>query len=369
MQVDDIKKIFHPFRVGGLDLQNRIVMAPMTRSFSPRGIPGTQVAEYYKARSSVGLIVTEGVAVDHPAAHGYEDVPMLAGEEALLGWKRVVEEVHSAGAKIFPQLWHVGNVRRLGVGPNPDIPGYGPMGKSKGGKVLIKAMTKEDIKEVIGAFVRGAAAAKRLGFDGVEIHGAHGYLIDQFLYEGSNKRIDEYGGHLENRARLARELVQAVRKEVGPEYPICFRFSQWKMFDYEAMIAKTPEELGKLLNILVDAGVDIFHCSTRRFWEPAFEGSNLTLSGWTKKLTGKPTIAVGSVGLDQDFMTTFQEGSGESDATSLEKLLAPLNREEFDLIAIGRALIANPDWVDKVSSGDITSLKAYSKTMLESLVP
>jgi 2,4-dienoyl-CoA reductase-like NADH-dependent reductase (Old Yellow Enzyme family) len=138
--------------------------------------------------------------------------------------------------------------------------------------------------------------------DGVEIHGAHGYLIDQFFWEGSNRRDDEYGGDLAGRSRFAIELIQAVRAAVGPDFPIIFRFSQWKQQDYTARLVQTPQALAAFLQPLSEAGVDIFHCSTRRFWEPEFDGSELNLAGWTRQLTGKPTITVGSVGLDGEFL-------------------------------------------------------------------
>lgn len=150
-------------------------------------------------------------------------------------------------------------------------------------------MSVQDIKEVIEAFARAARDAQMLGFDGVEIHGAHGYLIDQFFWDYTNKRTDQYGGKtLAERTRFAMELVQAVRNAVGKEFPIDFRFSQWKLGNYDAKLAYSPEELESLLIPLSNAGVDIFRASTRRFWEPEFPGSPLNLAGWTKKLPENP---------------------------------------------------------------------------------
>lgn len=362
-----IEKLFEPTTLGNLTLKNRVVMAPMTRNFSPAGVPKANVVNYYKVRASVGLIITEGTTINHPSANGYKDVPHFYGEAALAGWRQVVEAVHTAGGKIFPQLWHVGSIRRLGMEPDPSVPAYGPMGKEKGGKVLVKAMTKKDIKDITAAYVEAAIVAKDIGFDGIEVHSAHGYLLDQFLFEGTNQREDEYGGSLEKRARFAREVIEAIRQEVGPDFPICLRYSQWKMADFDANLAHTPEMLEKLLKIFTSAGVDIFHASTRRFWEPAFEGSDLTLAGWTKKLSGKPTIAVGSVGLDEDFISTFNPSSEGAASTSLEKLDTNLERGEFDLIAIGRGLIANPDWVNKVKEGRLSDLAPYTKELLSNL--
>ncbi len=213
-----VQALFAPFRLGSLELPTRVVMAPMTRSFSPGGVPNAKVVEYYRRRAAagVGLIVTEGTTVGHKAANGYPNVPRFYGEDALAGWKQVVDAVHAEGGKIVPQLWHVGNVRRLGTEPDVSVPGYGPMEKVKDGEVVVHGMTQADIDEVIGAFAQAARDAKAIGMDGVEIHGAHGYLIDQFFWEGSNQRTDSYGGDLAARSRFAIELIQAVRAAVRP---------------------------------------------------------------------------------------------------------------------------------------------------------
>ncbi|HSC84930.1 MAG TPA: 12-oxophytodienoate reductase, partial [Pseudomonas sp.] len=222
--------LFQPFRLGNMELPTRVVMAPMTRSFSPGGVPNAKVVEYYRRRAAagVGLIVTEGTTVNHKAANGYPNVPRFYGGDALAGWKQVVDAVHAEGGKIVPQLWHVGNVRKLGTEPDASVPGYGPSEKLKDGNVVVHGMTKADIDEVIAAFAQAARDAQAIGMDGVEIHGAHGYLVDQFFWEGSNQRTDGYGGSLANRSRFAIELIQAVRAAVGPDFPIILRFSQWK---------------------------------------------------------------------------------------------------------------------------------------------
>lgn len=364
-----VQALFAPFRLGSLELPTRVVMAPMTRSFSPGGVPNAKVVEYYRRRAAagVGLIVTEGTTVGHKAANGYPNVPRFYGEDALAGWKQVVDAVHAEGGKIVPQLWHVGNVRRLGTEPDVSVPGYGPMEKVKDGEVVVHGMTQADIDEVIGAFAQAARDAKAIGMDGVEIHGAHGYLIDQFFWEGSNQRTDSYGGDLAARSRFAIELIQAVRAAVGPDFPIILRFSQWKQQDYTARLVQTPEELGAFLKPLAEAGVDIFHCSTRRFWEPEFEGSDLNLAGWTRKLTGKPTITVGSVGLDGEFLQFMVKTDKVAEPASIENLLERLNKEEFDLVAVGRALLVDPDWALKVREGREQDILPFSREALNTL--
>ncbi|HCA23380.1 MAG TPA: 12-oxophytodienoate reductase [Pseudomonas sp.] len=365
-----VNTLFKPFTLGNLELSNRIVMAPMTRNFSPKGVPNQGVVDYYRRRaeSGVGLIITEGTVVDHAAANGYPNVPYFHGEESLAGWKKVVDAVHAAGGKIAPQLWHVGNVRRLGTDPDGDVPGYGPMEKVKDGKVLVKGMTQQDIDDVVAAFAKAAKDAKDVGFDAIELHGAHGYLIDQFFWEGTNQREDQYGGSMENRGRFAVEIIKAVRAAVGADYPIIFRFSQWKQQDYTARLAPTPELLEQFLAPLADAGVDIFHCSQRRFWEPEFESSELNLAGWTRKITGKPCITVGSVGLDGEFLQFMVNTDKVAQTANIDGLLERLEADEFDLVAVGRALLVDPQWADKVREGRFEDIAPFSREALKTLV-
>lgn len=367
----DTSILFRPFDLGSFRLENRIVMAPMTRNFSPGNVPGDDVVEYYRRRAAggAGLIITEGTCIDHIAASGYPDVPYFHGEAALAGWRRVVDAVHAEGGRIAPQLWHVGAMRKAGTPPEGDVPGYSPSGMNMPGKRTRYVMTERDIEDVVASFGRGGAAAKALGFDAVEIHGAHGYLIDQFFWAGTNVREDRYGGSMESRGRFAVEVIAAVRAAVGPDFPVVLRWSQWKQQDYAARLANSPQELETFLGPLSDAGVDIFHCSTRRFWEPEFEGSSLNLAGWTRKITGKPTITVGSVGLDADFIplpgeTTFREAG----PSGLGELIRRMEAGEFDLVAVGRAMLANPDWANRVRGNRMSGLRAFHKQDLMRLV-
>ena len=212
--MSSIESLFKSFTSPKLNLPNRIVMAPMTRSASPGNIPNERVVDYYRRRAEggTGFIITEGTCVNHIAAHGFEHVPNFYGEEALAGWKEVVDAVHAAGAKIAPQLWHVGAVREAGINPGGDCPGYGPSGMSVPGVVSGKTMTKQDIDDVVAAFAQAAADAKAIGMDAVEIHGAHGYLLDQFFWADTNTRDDEYGGDLGQRSRFAIDIIKAVRE-------------------------------------------------------------------------------------------------------------------------------------------------------------
>jgi len=359
--------LFGPVDIAGMRLRNRVVMAPMTRSFSPDGVPGADVAAYYaaRARNHVGLILTEGTLINDPVAGNDPAVPRFHGPDALAGWAEVVKAVKAEGGHIMPQLWHVGMMRRPGQGANPELLAVSPSGLVKPGRQSGAPMTENDIADRITAYADAAADAQRLGFDGIELHGAHGYLIDQFFWAGTNQRTDRYGGDMAGRGRFAAEIIKACRDRVGPHFPIILRFSQWKQQDYDAKLAQTPEELAQFLQPLSDAGVDIFHCSTRRFWVPEFAGSDLNLAGWTRQLTGKPTITVGSVGLNQEFVATFQ---GESaGAANIDQLLDRLERGEFDLVAVGRALLVDSAWVTKMQQGRISELLSYTPDALKLL--
>lgn len=362
--------LFAPFRLKSLTLPNRIVMAPMTRSKSPQQIPNADVAAYYRRRTEggVGLILTEGTSPEHLAASNDANVPSFFGEASLKGWAEVLKGVKAAGGAIMPQLWHQGVVRHQGSGPYPEAPSMSPSGLAKPGKKVAEPMTRADIDAVIAAFAKSAGYAKDMGFDGVEIHGAHGYIIDQFFWNGTNVRDDAFGGSLEKRTHFAAEIVRAVRARVGSDFPILLRFSQWKQQDFTARLAQTPAELERFLKPLADAGVDIFHCSTRRFWEPEFAetGSDMNLAGWTKKITGLPTITVGSVSLNQDFITAYRT-QGTETAPNIDRLLEMLARGDFDLVAVGRALIVNPDWPDRIRTGRAATLKPWSPEALATL--
>lgn len=367
---DLLAPLFAPFEGGGLSLRNRIVMAPMTRWKSPDQIPGPDVAAYYarRARAQVGLIVTEGTTVDHPVSSYSVRTPAFHGA-ALDGWRRVVNDVHEAGGKIVPQIWHVGAMRSPGEDyPNPDLPSATPSGLFRpGSKTIAEPLTKAGIQQVIDSHVSAAVSARELGFDGVEIHGAHGYLIDQFLWEALNLREDEYGGDAVGRTRFACELVRAVRAAIGPDFPLILRISQWKQQSYDSRLAETPKLLGEIFQPMADAGVDIFHCSQRRWWEAEFEGSPLNFAGWIRRLTGRPTITVGSVGLNAAMGLGKELGTTVESDRNIAPLAGRIAAGEFDLVAVGRALLADPNWVERIAAGEWDKIVGFDKSALERL--
>lgn len=365
------RTLFSPFRLKNLELKNRVVMAPMTRSRSPGGVPGEDVADYYarRAAADVGLLVTEGTVVRRGGSSNDPNVPNFYKADALEGWARVVSKVHGEGGAIAPQIWHQGMVRKAGSGPVPDAPTDSPSGVTHTGKQVFDAPTTAEVEDMVMAYADAAADAKRLGFDTLEIHGAHGYLIDQFFWDAMNKRSDKYGGTLVERASFGGDIIREIRKKVGPDFPIILRYSQWKQQDYTARLAPTPQELEAFLKVFVEAGVDALHVSQRRYWEPEFpeiDGEHgLNGAGWAKKLTGLPTITVGSVGLNGDFEKSFVgEGAPQR---SLEDLEARLDKGEFDLVAVGRALLQDPEWAKKVKENRFSELRDYDGKALATL--
>ena len=360
--------LFQPFRLKSLELKNRIVMAPMTRSQSPDGRPTQAVIDYYarRAGAEVGLIVSEGTVIHRSASANDPKVPRFWGQDSLEVWKQVIDEVHAAGGIMAPQLWHVGSVKSQNQAWDP-----GPIDSPSGiGRIdqppIGEPLTDAEIADVVDAYGRAAGDAKAIGFDAVELHGAHGYLIDQFFWDATNRRAGSYGGaSLPERSRFALEVLKSVRAAVGEDFPVILRLSQWKGQAFDTKLAATPQEMEAWLTPLAEAGADCFHCSQRRFWEPEFEGSDLNFAGWAKKVTGKPSITVGSVGLSGEFISGF--GGESSQPASLDELMRRLERGDFDLVAVGRALLADPYWVQKIRQGRTGELKDFSREAMATL--
>lgn len=375
MRGSDFEGLFTPFQLGNLTLPNRIVFPPMGLQVCDNGVPTEEAAAYYARRAMGGasLVVTEGVYIDHPVSGDNPLLGRFSGQDAFDGWRNVAAKVHAAGAFTVPELWHVGLIYNgpeliTGGKPSfrPELGQVSPSGYIAPDEKVTEGMTESQIDDVIAAYGKGAQMAKALGFDGVELHGAHGYLIDQFFWSRLNKRTDRYGGDARSRGRFAAEIVAECRRHLDPGMPVILRISQWKMIDYAARMAETPQELEQVLAPVVDAGVDLFDCSQRRFWEPVFEGSDLNLAGWVRKVTGKPTITVGSIGLDCDMVASLGYGQvAECNLPSLENLMERFDRGEFDLIAVGRAMIAQPDWPQIVRSGEFERLKPFSTASLD----
>lgn len=363
---------FKPLQIRGLELRNRIVMSPMTRGFCPDGVPTDDVVAYYRRRAEggVGLIVTEGVAVDHPAALGdaglgENNIPMLGSKSSIEGWRKVVSAVHDHGSKIVPQLWHQGVMRKPRTGPFPDVPSvspsgiWGPLGRMTSidaasipvDPQIGDPMDDVQIEEAIEAFVRSAANAVEAGFDGIALHGGHGYLLDNFLWEGTNLRNDRWGGNRTKRSEFAAEIVRRIRSVIGDDLPIFFRFSQWKQQDFRATLADSPEQLAEVLQPLAEAGVDVFDASVRYYNRAGFDNDPACLAGIAKRVTGKYSMAVGGIGINQGMYDRDKAAAVVSD---FGPLVDRFEAGEFDLVAIGRAMIGDPAWANKFRAGEAT---------------
>lgn len=356
--------LFTPFTLNGLKLPNRWVMPAMQRGMCEQGRPKPELAAYYRRRAEggVSLIIGESGAVDHPSSTVQ---PTSAHINAATrdAWAHCVDEVREAGGAMLLQLWHEGALRTDGQALSPS--GLAHPGRENG-----RSATLDELAELRDGYVRSALIAQEIGAAGVEVHAAHGYFLDQFLWHGTNVREDGYGGpDVAQRARFPAEIVAAIRAACGPDFVITLRFSQWKEADYGARVAATPDELTALATLLREAGVDALHCSNRRFWLGEWEGDRRNLAGWTKQVSGLPTITVGSVGLDTDVMDTFMEGKepGARVAEAIAELEERLIAGEFDLVAVGRALIGDPDFVKKVEQRDYAAIRTFTRADLGKL--
>src|SRR3954464_9758419 len=218
-------KLFEPYKLGPLTLPNRLVMAPLTRNRALAGlVPNPLAVDYYGQRASAGLLITEASQVSQQG-QGYQDTPGIYSKQQVAGWRKVTDRVHQRQGRIFIQLWHVGRISHTSLQPGNGAP-VGPSAIRAKGKTFVngtftdisepRALKLEEIPGIIEDFRRGAANALEAGFDGVEIHGANGYLLDQFAKDGANKRSDAYGGSIENRAKLMLEVAKVVAREAGP---------------------------------------------------------------------------------------------------------------------------------------------------------
>jgi len=358
--------LFTPLKINSITLPNRFVMPAMQRGMCLEGCPTEALATYYArcAQGGVSLIIGESCAVDHPSATAQPGAARLTAETKA-GWARCAGAVHEAGGRMLLQLWHEGALRNASDGAT-----ISPSGLSRPGQENGRAASSAELDELYRAYVAAAVMAQEAGFDGVEVHAAHGYLLDQFLWPGTNLRQDGLGGpKIADRMKFPTSIVAGIRAACRPEFIISFRFSQWKEVDYEARIVADPAELATLVKGMEDAGANIFHASTRRFWEPEWADDPRGLAGWVSSLTNRPVIAVGSVGLDTDIMTTFikQVDPKPRVGQAIEDLGARMAAGEFDLVAVGRALIGDPDFVNKIADGRYDEIRVFQRSDLGTL--
>jgi 2,4-dienoyl-CoA reductase-like NADH-dependent reductase (Old Yellow Enzyme family) len=366
----ELDVLFTPLTIRNLTLRNRFVMPGMQRGFMSDGAPTPKMVDYMRrcAAGGAGLIVSESTSPDHPSAYW---MPVMGRMETgtLGAWKQVVDAVRGEGAGFLLQIWHPGAMRKVAAGhPLADFPAWSPSGLIQAGRANGKAMTRQDLEELKLAYVRAAVHAQSLGTDGVEVHSAHGYLLDQFLWAETNRREDEYGGaSLAERARYAAEIVAAIREATGENFVISFRFSQFKEVDYGAAVAAGPEDLRGMLGLLRAAGVDLFNVSSRRFHKrewPDSEHPDFTIAEWARSLTDAPVMTCGSVGLDVEMFANLfddEEPSELSIERDLKSLADRVRRGTLDLVGVGRTHIANNDFVNKVRDGRLHEVALFNK--------
>lgn len=335
--------LFEPYRLGPLSLPNRIALAPMTRtSAEPSGLANDRMVRYYTrfAEGGFGLIITEGAYPDLAHSQAYENQPGIASEEQAAAWKPVVDAVHRAGGRIICQLMHAGALVqynrfvREAIAPSAVKP-KGRQLEEHGGSGefnIPREMAREDIDAVIEGFAAAAVRAKQAGFDGVEVHAANGYLLDQFLSEGINLRTDEYGGSAANRVRLTVYVLEAIRRAVGPDFVVGVRISQGKVNDFEHKWRGGIEDAKIIFSALAAAKADYIHTTEYKAFRPAFADGGPTLAALAKTYGGLPVIANGKLG----------------DPEQAERLLAD---GDADLAAIGTSALVNPDWPRKAAAG------------------
>ncbi len=291
-------KLLSSYELGPLTLPNRVIMAPMTRNRAPGAVPTDLMATYYRQRASAGLIITEATQV-HPRGRGYPNTPGIHSDEQVDAWQTVTDAVHDAGGRIFLQLWHVGRVSHTSYhdGKPPLAPSPVPLeaeGFTKDGRMAPhsepRALTTDEVQAVVKQYRRGAANARRAGFDGVEIHGANGYLIDQFLQTGTNRRTDRYGGSVENRMRFALEVVEAVTGEWGDEQ-VGIRLSPGSTFN-DMHDANPRETFGTLAEHLNAASLAYVHVAENdpvegapagRLLRPHYDGTLMVAGGYDRE--------------------------------------------------------------------------------------
>lgn len=334
--------LFTPIEIGAVTLRNRAAVAPMTRvSATADGRPTQQMAHYYAsfAEGGFGLVITEGIYTDKAYSQGYLHQPGLTDSAQQDAWRAIVAGVHARGGRIFAQLMHAGALSQGNIyrhdtrGPSALRPKGQQMSvyRGDGPYRMPVAMSASEIAEALNGFADAALLAQKAGFDGVEIHGANGYLLDQFLTEGVNLRDDDYGGSVEGRLRLIVEAVQAVRAAVGSMFAVGLRISQGKVNDFIHKWRGGEQEATAIFGALGRLPIDYLHTTEFRAWQPAFEPGP-SLAALAKMNVAVPVIANGSL----------------HDPTQAAGML---ERGEANLVSLGRGALTHPDWPRRVAAG------------------
>ncbi|MEH6405254.1 MAG: NADH:flavin oxidoreductase [Sneathiella sp.] len=335
--------LFKSSKIGNFQISNALVVAPMTRvSGLKDGSVGPLMQDYYAnfAKGGFGLIISEGLYPDTLYSQCYQMQPGLATEIHAKSWRPVVDAVHKQGSLFVAQIMHAGalaqNIRAGDKNISPSA--VKPKGQQmsfyygNGDYSTPEAMTEDDIKDVVAHFASSALLAKSAGFDGVEIHGANGYLLDQFLTRHTNKRDDQYGGSIENRLRIHREIIEAMRDAVGEDFIIGIRFSQAKVNDATHKWVEGVSFAEEVFKIIGMCQIDYIHTTEPVLSESAFD-KGLSLAAIAKKYSGLPVIANGGINAPTEARQALENGHG-------------------DLIALGKIALSNQDWPKRAMSSE-----------------
>lgn len=330
--------LFSPFKLGSFELRNRIGVAPMTRMSSPGdSIPRQDVLDFLvrRARNGAAVVYTEAIVTDYESAQGYPRQARLLTQRQIDAWRTVTDQIRAAGAVSVMQMFHCGRMAWPEVNPAGRSIAPSPVTPKQDNPLtgepypVPDEISRFDIEHVINGFVETAKGAVAAGFDGVEIHGAHGYLISQFLSPYSNKREDDYGGSVEKRYRFAHEVIQAVRPVVPADRLLTFRISDWGVADMDVSLFGTREEWQQVIALLDAEPIDAISVSCYDFAADAF-GTGRTMAALTREATAKPIMICGKI----------------YDRSSAERAL-----EDADIVLSAKSMLLNPDWVEEVRAG------------------
>jgi N-ethylmaleimide reductase len=330
--------IFSPLQIKNVTFPNRLGVAPMTRMSSTEGsIPRQDVLDFLvrRAEGGVGLVYTEAIVTDYESSQGYPGQARMLNQLQIDAWAPVVEKIRAAGAVSIMQIFHCGRMSWPEINPVNRIIAPSALPPNQQNPLtntpypVPEAMSLFDIEHVKSGFVETAKGAMAAGFDGIEIHGAHGYLINQFLSNYSNTRNDLYGGSVENRFRFARDIIQSVRKVVPSNRLLSFRISNWGVADMDVSLFDSCDEWQQIIRLLSEQPLDALSISTYAFGDNAF-GTNKNMAQLTKEVTSLPIIICGKI----------------FDRKSVNAAL-----QHADIALSGKSLLLNPNWVEDIRSG------------------
>jgi NADH:flavin oxidoreductases, Old Yellow Enzyme family len=349
--------LFQPTNVGKLDLKNHFVFAPIPSGFVEKQEIKKDIIDFYSERTKdVGLTIIGAININYKGSTNHDKIPYLRTQKDKRIWKQVVKKIHENGSKAMIEAWHSGSSRFFSNFKNYDV--LTPSGQI-GHKKIGRGLSVEMIEEIIGEFEKIALEAKKIGFDGIDLHAAHGSLLHDFLCENTNWRNDEYG----MKTLFINKVVNGIKEVCGMNFMVGVRISNYKMYDMDYYLAKDANDLSALIQELSLDNIDFFDCSTVNYMDLAYPNSRVTFSRFVKEITKKPTICVGGIGINEAYnrelpsilSTMLHSPKKNNDKYGKEfnsfydydKLLNQYENGGFDLIGIGRPILFNPRWLSE----------------------